>query len=302
MKILAFNDRVHTNVWRAGEWVRDAMRLMRIAAGVVALAATPLSAQSVLIAPTAIIIDANRPSTAITLVNTGTAPAEVSLSFTFGLPATDSVGNMHIKLDESPADSMPSAVDFVHAYPSRLVLPAGGRQVVRLVAAPQRKLEAKEYWARLIVTSRQGRPMAVGTSTDAPADAQVALDLEVRSVLAVFYRPAGLSTALDMSAPNTRVANGQIETRVRLQRGGNAAFVGSVSAVLRDSTGRVHGKKDIPLGVYYDLEPLITLGLASVPKGTYELELSARPERPDVPNGMLLPAKVVKQRTAVVVP
>jgi hypothetical protein len=209
---------------------------------------------------------------------------------------------MHIKLNETPVDSLPSAVDFVHAYPSRLVLPAGGRQVVRLVAAPQRKLEAREYWARLIVTSRQGRPIALATAADAPSDAQVALDLEVRSVLAVFYRPAGLTTALEMAAPKARIANGQIETRVLLSRAGNAAFVGSVSAVLRDSLGRVHGKKDVPLGVYYDLEPLITLGLASVPKGTYELELSARPERPDVPSGMLLPARVVKQRTTVVVP
>ncbi|BAH38065.1 MAG TPA: molecular chaperone [Gemmatimonas aurantiaca] len=299
--IRALNDRGHTNVWHAQEWIHETMRWVRIAAGVVALAATPLSAQSVLIAPTAIIIDANRPSTAITLVNTGTAPAEVSLTFTFGLPATDSAGNMHIKLDDAPADSLPSAVDFVHAYPARLVLPAGGRQVVRLVAAPQRKLEAREYWARLIVTSRQGRPLSLAAA-DAPSEAQVALDLEVRSVLAVFYRPAGVSTALDMAKPEARLANGQIETRVRLSRGGNAAFVGSVSAVLRDSVGRVYGKKDMPLGVYYDLEPLISLGLALVPKGTYELELSARAERPDVPDNMLLPAKVVKQRTIVVVP
>jgi len=296
------NVRDHTTGSRGRIELRRAMRLVGLAAGMVGSATTPLTAQSVLIAPTAIVIDAQRPSTAITLVNTGTAPAEVSLSFSFGLPSTDSAGNMQITLDETPPDSLPSAVGFVHAYPSRLVLPAGARQVVRLVAAPQRKLEAREYWARLIVTSRQGRQMMVGTASDAPSEAQVALDLEVRSVLGVFYRPAGLSTALQMGIPTTRLANGQLETRVRLDRGGNAAFVGSVSAVLRDSLGREQSRKDVPLGVYYALEPLITLDLDSVPKGTYELELSARAERPDVPKGQLLPARVVSQRTRVIVP
>ncbi|WP_337172784.1 hypothetical protein [Gemmatimonas aurantiaca] len=267
-------------------------------------AVSSLHAQSVLIAPTAIVIDAARPSAAITLVNTGTAPAEVALSFAFGLPATDSVGNMYLKLDENPADTLPSAVDFLHAYPSRLVLPAGGRQVVRLVAAPQRSLAAREYWARLVVTSRQGRPLLASPSstTGIVTEAQVALDLEVRSVLAVFYRPAGLSTALKIGVPSVRIANGQIESRARLSRVGNAAFVGSIAAVLRDRQGTIQSRLNLPLGVYNDIEPLIALPLGTLPRGTYELELSAHAERPDVPSTSLLPVQAVSRKVAVTVP
>lgn len=267
-------------------------------------AVSSLHAQSVLIAPTAIVIEAARPSAAITLVNTGTAPAEVVLSFAFGLPATDSTGNMYLKLDESPADTLPSAADFMHAYPARLVLPAGGRQVVRLVAAPRRSLAVREYWARLVVTSRQGRPLTAFTSSAAgiATEAQVALDLEVRSVLAVFYRPAGLSTALEIGVPSVRIANGQLESRARLSRVGNAAFVGSIAAVLRDSLGTIRSRKSLPLGVYNDIEPLIAFPLGTLPRGTYELEFSAHAERPDVPSASLLPARVTSRKVTVTVP
>lgn len=281
------------------------------ALGALGLAPRAVVAQAVLIAPTAVVIHAKSPSAALTLVNTGDRAAEVSISTSFGVPVTDSVGQMHLALDSMPSDTVPSATSFVHIYPSRFVLAPGERRVVRVVAAPTTSITDREYWARLVVTSRVAKSPPAITDTsrmrgDGTGDAhdtpQVALDLEVRSILAVFYRPAGVTTSVVMDPIRTRLIDGAIESRVALTREGTAAFVGSVHAILRDSGGVVRASTQLPLGVYYVLDPALRLTIGTIPSGTYQLELVAMTKRPDVPTVSLISGLTVRRFTTVIIP
>ena len=159
-------------------------------------------------------IDDRTRTSAITLVNNGTAPAEVTLGTAFGIPVSDSAGAMRLATFASVDDSMPSAAEFVHAYPAQFVLLPGGRRIVRLIATPPAGTQDGEYWARLVVTTRAARtrPADADDGADVGA-AHVGIDLEIRSLLPIFYRqghsqPALRSTVFARRSTATRFAYG----------------------------------------------------------------------------------------------
>ncbi len=264
-----------------------------------------LAAQGVLVAPTALVLTEARRSATVTLVNTSTTTSDVSLSLAFGYPETDSLGQMHLVLQDRPADSMPSAVSLLSVYPSRVRLPPGATRVIRVVAnadLPTRH----EHWARLVVTSRGvGAGVSHAAATHDTANdpsPSVALALEVRSILGVFYRPADASTALDASEPNVQLRDGQLHARITLMRRGSAAYVGTLRAVLRNDRGVAVQEAQVPLGVYYTLSPRVTFDLSRLPAGAYNVAWQAISERPDVPRALLTPGAPVTTNVPVRIP
>jgi hypothetical protein len=87
--------------------------------------------------------------------------------------------------------------------------------------------------------------------------------------------------------------------RVALTRQGNAAFVGSIKAQLRDAQGSVRAEQLLPLGVYYTLEPRFAVPVAGLPAGRYELAVEALSSRPDLPSNLLLSTVPVRASVEV---
>jgi hypothetical protein len=90
--------------------------------------------------------------------------------------------------------------------------------------------------------------------------------------------------------------------RTLLTRQGDAAFVGSLKAVLRDPAGKVRAQSQLPLGVYYALEPRFTLPVAGLPAGSYQLSVEAVSSRPDLAADLLLPTVPVQRSVPVMLP
>ena len=264
---------------------RPALHLTISLASVV-LAATlgvaPVAAQSVLVAPNVIVIDGRTRTTAITLVNNGAAPAEVTLGTSFGYPVSDSAGIMRLQTFTDIGDSLPSAAGFVHAYPSQFLLAPGARRVVRLLATPPASTADGEYWARLVVTTRAARLARNQADDGSEGDARVGLDLEIRSLLPLFYRQGAVSTGVAIDSLRASADADSVRVRVPMTRQGNAAFVGSVRAILRDANGAVVSTSLLPLGVYYGLDPQVALSRKGLRAGLYDLEVEATSRRPDV--------------------
>jgi len=273
-----------------------------------AAVASELQAQAVMIAPNAVIIDGKTGTGAITLVNSGDRAAEISISTLYGYPVTDSAGRMTLRTFDVVDDTTPSAASWLRAFPERLMLAPGARRTVRLLAQAPQGLPDREYWARLVVSSRPRSPTATGVAgpdtlgVPAAGDVRVGLTLEVRSVLGVFYRRGPVATGLVLDSARATVEADSIVARVRMVRTGNAAFVGSLRGVVRDSAGIVRATAALPLGVYYTLEPRLTIARSGLPSGRYSLELDAISARPDVAAGSLLPISPARTTTTVTIP
>lgn len=270
------------------------MRRVLLAIGLTAAVLVPsnVRAQAIVVAPTALVIQGATRSGALTLINAGDVAAELTLSTTFGYPATDSAGRMFLQTFDVVDDSLPSAESWLKIYPRQLRLAPGERRTVRVLASPPAGVRDGEYWARLVVASRAAE---TAPDTTAATSVRIGLALEVRQVIGVFVRQGHVATNVTVDAPSVAIVGDSLVARVPLVRGGNAAFVGSLRATLVNPAGIVYGQAVLPLGVYYGLTPRVSLPLAGVPSGRMSLRLEAMSERPDVPPGALLKARTARR-------
>ena len=263
---------------------------------------SPAVAQGVLVAPHAVVIDHRTRSGSINLYNPGDTPAEVTLSTFFGYPVTDSAGDFELRTVERPDSAMPSAAGWIEAFPKRMLLGPKERQTVRLLARPPARLTDGEYWARLVVAAKGGTVPVGGVDT--ASGISVGLNLEVRTVLPLQYRKGAVSTSVRLSGLAGAVEGDSLAVRMRLERTGTAAFIGTVRGSLTDSTGAAVATFSSPVAVYYDMQPRLTAPLPGgrLPPGRYLVRAEVAAEREDLAPETILPARPVRDSTEVRLP
>jgi len=262
----------------------------------------PLLAQGVLVAPHAIIIDHRTRSGSLSLYNPGTEPSEVTLSTFYGYPVTDSTGEFVLRTPETPDSIAQSAAGWIEAFPKRMVLAPKERQTVRLLARPPATLADGEYWARVVVSAKGGTVPVSGVADS--SGVSVGLSLEVRTVLPLQYRKGRVTTGVQLNDVVATVEGDSLALRPHLVRTGNGAYLGTVRAVLRDSSGKTLASLSSPLAVYYDMTPRLTapLPVAGLPAGTYQVQIEAAAERPDIAPELVLASPPVRSSLAVRLP
>ena len=257
------------------------------------IAAAPLLGNAVLVAPHAIFIDHRTRTAQVTLANPGAEPEEVDLAFAFGFPATDSAGQPYVRLFDEPADSFPSAAGWIRAFPRRVRLEPGQRQVVRLLATPPADLADGEYWTRLIVTSKRGQEVAVTDTT-----MRAGLTLELRTIVSLTYRKGDVRTGVAIDAFDARVVGDSLVARLAVHREGNGAYLGVARFAVMGREAAMH-EWAVPIAVYYDMDRRFAFPLTDVPPGSYELRFDLTTEREDIPLEHVLPAPPITRRQQI---
>jgi hypothetical protein len=132
----------------------------------------------------------------------------------------------------------------------------------------------------------------------------VGLNLEVRTVLPLQYRKGAVATSVRLSRLAAAVDGDSLAVRMRLDRMGTAAFIGTVRGALADSAGRTLTTFTSPLAVYYDVEPRLTTALPAgqLPPGRYRLRVEITAERADLAPEVLLPSRPVRDSIEVRLP
>jgi len=284
------------------------MRTLAVAV-TLALGTASLAAQGVMVAPHAVFIDHRVRSGSVLLYNPGTEPVEVAISTVFGYPTTDSTGR--IMLDTLMRDSTASALGWVQAFPRRLTVGPRERQTVRLLARPPAGLPDGEYWLRLVIAAQAGRVPITGVADTTAI--QVGLTLEVRTIIGVNYRKGPVSTGVTLSQVTAQIVGDSLITRSKLERRGNAAFIGMIRETLVDSTGAVHAQRvgdsvvstfASPIGVYFAMQPRLASAIPQpgLPRGRYWLRYEVVAEREDLDPTVVLKTPAVRDSVRLVVP
>ena len=264
------------------------------------LGAASLQAQGVMVAPHAVYIDHRVRSGSVLLYNPGTEPVEVTISTLFGYPTTNEKGEIVLRTVDAPDSTLPSALAWIQAFPRRLTVAPLERQTVRLLARPPAGLADGEYWVRLVIAAKAGQIPIVGVSDTTAI--QVGLTLEVRTIIGIAYRKGPVNTRLVLSNVRAQLLGDTLVTWSRLERRGNAAFVGTVRGTLVDSTGATRASFAMPLGVYFTMEPRIANVIGKLPKGRYWLRYEVAAEREDLDPSVVLKAPAVRDSVQLVVP
>jgi P pilus assembly chaperone PapD len=246
-------------------------------------AALPLfstAARAVTVSPTALSLSARNPSALLTLINTSGRAEEIEIAFGFGYPTSDSTGTLAVSITDSAATGEPSAVDWLRAFPRRLVLQPGQRQVVRVTVVAPAALANGEYWGRVLVKSRGGEPPIEQTR----GQVHMQLSLETTFATAVFFQKGVMQTGV-AAMPAARRTRDGVQVTVDLRREGNAVFLGRVRAELRDAAGRKLAETEDVVAVYHDLRRRFLLRSDTpLPDGPLEVRYLVDTDRPDLPS------------------
>ena len=188
---------------RVSHWLR---RLLAVGV-VAALVSAPvqhIDAQAILVAPQSVVLSNRDRTGTVELYNPSDRAAEVSIRTVFGHPTTTPDGDLTLAIVEQPDSTQPSAAGFVDAFPRRLVLQPNQRQTIRLLARPPVGLPDGEYWARLVISSKDAANAAAPARDT--AGVTVGLTLEVRTIIALNFRNGVQQTGVhlgDLSASTT---------------------------------------------------------------------------------------------------
>lgn len=260
--------------------------------------AAPLAAQGVVVAPHAVYMDHRTRSGSITLYNPNAEPAEVTISSFFGYPVTDSAGAFMLAQPDSVTAAMPSATAWIDAFPKRVTIPPLQRQTIRLLARPPQGLADGEYWSRVIISAKGGSLPVQGI--DSASNITIGLELEMRTIIPLLYRKGAVKTALNVSDIRTAKVGDSVEVRTRLERSGNAAWVGMARGTLADASGKSVASFERPVAIYYDADPAFRM--VAPPAGSYSLRLEFVGERSDIAPELLLKSPPVRDTVEVALP
>jgi hypothetical protein len=261
--------------------------------------ATVLHAQSVTVAPPVVVIDHRTRGGSIDLYNPSAVPIEVSISLLYGFPVSDSLGNVDLRTMEQPPASEPSAAGWIDAYPRRATVLPGQKQTVRFLARPPADLADREYWSRIVVSSKAA---AIALATPDTTKITASLNVEIRTITTLLYRKGTVSSTITTSNLRTELHGDSMVTRVKLEPHGNAAWLGTLTGKFVGADGKTAAEFERPMGVYHGVDPSFVLPLDSVPPGKYRLRVELKSERRDVPRSTLLQSSVVRDSIEVAVP
>ena len=242
----------------------------------------------VLVAPTVVFLSDDARTGRMTLQNLGDKPEEVSVFFSFGLPVGDSLGDVSVRLQDSAVTDPKACLEWVRAFPRRLILPAGGSQVVRFVANPPRDLPDGEYWARVVVKSQAADPNIPKSSGEDQITTR--LNMVMQTAIMLKYRHGDVFCSLELDRATASYGENQVQVLVDVKNVGNASYLGLLNCRVVDAEGREVASKSIQMAVYRELMRRIEV---PIPEGNFMRPFSVQLEitgkgRTDIPASDML--------------
>jgi hypothetical protein len=259
-----------------------------------------VSAQAILVAPQGVVLSSRERTGTVELYNPSERAAEVSIRAVYGHPTTTPEGDLTLELIEQPPASEPSAAGFIEAFPRRLVLQPNQRQTVRLLARPPAGLPEGEYWARMIISSKDAEQSAAGGADSSTVS--VGLTLEVRTIIAVNFRNGAQRTGVSIGALSATTTTDSLVLRAPMQRTGTAAWIGLTTVKLLNPEGAIVATQSLQTAVYQSITPRFAFDRRTLPPGRYRISVDLNTDRPDVTQTTLLRAPPQHAETTITIP
>jgi P pilus assembly chaperone PapD len=254
--------------------------------------------QGVTVAPTVVVLDHRARGGSVDLFNPAPTPVEVAISLLYGIPVTDEAGDVSLHTDTLPPASEPAA-RWIDVYPRRVTILPGQRQTIRFLARPPADLPDREYWMRIVVSSK-GAPLELNQPDSTGVAAT--LNVEIRTVTTLLYRKGSPTAALTIETLHPTVFADSLVVRAKLTPSGTAAWLGTASGTLVSPDGKVVGAFERPMGIYRSIEPRFVVQTDSLPPGTYKLRFEVRGQRSDLPRSTILPFTTHRDSVDVIIP
>jgi P pilus assembly chaperone PapD len=247
----------------------------------------------VIISPYIVYMDEQNKFGSMIVQNESFEPYEISVSFIFGYPISDSLGNRTMKYEQNPSDEMPSINNWVKAFPKKFVLKPKERQTIRLMLKPPAGLEDGTYWTRIVTSST---PVESGIDTSSTG-VSAKLKFVLNQVTTAIYRKNNADTDLTIGDPELYLdSTNTYQLLYPLNRERNSPFFGYLNFRIFNEKGELLKEEKDYLSIYFDLVRNYVLQTESFPSGLYRAELEIEfNEKEDIPESkMIAKSNVIK--------
>lgn len=245
------------------------------------------------LAPSFVFIDSNNGVGNLFVSNSSDKNYEVTVSFAFGYPGSDAEGNLVMNYADSTASKRYSLDQMVRAFPRSFILKRGEQRTVRVQVIPAQQRKEGFYFTRMKVLAK---PQTADVAQNVTEGIGTKINFNFEQVTAVFYHKGKVSTGVNVKNVDVQQKEGRLELRPRLERTGNAPFLGSMFARLKDANGKVVAETQSTTTVYFEEIRRMDLMLDKVPSGIYTLEFSLETRRNDMaPDDLVQAPRIVKE-------
>jgi P pilus assembly chaperone PapD len=213
----------------------------------------------ILVAPTVVVLTDKNRTARLDINNPGSTPQEVTVGFAWGLPESDSVGNVRVILQDSNITDTKSAIEWIKAFPRQMVIPPNGTQVIRFVATPPKGLADGEYWGRVVVRSKEGQKEIPTATTDGGITTK--LNMIMQTAIMIKYRTGSLSSEVEVTGTTAQKTDSTVCVTIDLASKGNVSYVGVMTCRLLDASKKEISRAQTDLAVYRELRRRVELPL-----------------------------------------
>jgi hypothetical protein len=224
---------------------------------------------------------------------------ELDISFVFGYPITDSLGNATMQYYDKPDSSLPSITNWIRAFPRKFVLNPKQRQVVRMTVKPPTDISAGTYWTR-IVTSAVPQSPPVDTLS---AGVRAQIKFVLNQITTFLYRVEPTTIGTEVQNIYSEKDSNNINIYARLVRTGNSPFFGKVTAFVRDVDGNLIAEEEQSLANYFELVKRFQFPLNKFKSGLYQAEIIiSSNEKEEFPESTLTPISPISKLLTFSIP
>lgn len=248
------------------------------------------------LAPSFVFINKNSGVGNLYVSNNSQKAYEVTVNFAFGYPDSDMDGNLVMNYNDSTAYNQYALDKTIRAFPRSFILKGGEQRTVRIQVVPGQARKDGFYFTRMKVLAKPQTAEVTQTVTEGVG---TKINFNFEQITAVFFQKGKVNTGLTIKNLDIQQKEGSLQLRPQLERNGNAPFIGSMFAKLKDAQGKIVAETQSTTTVYFTETRRMDLKLDQVVPGNYTLELSFETKRNDMMSEDLVQAPRIVQETKV---
>ncbi len=250
------------------------------------------------LAPSFVFLDKNSGVGNLFVSNNSEKAFEVTVNFAFGYPGSNADGGLVMNFGDTTAYNHYALDKMIRAFPRSFTLKGKEQRTVRIQVIPGQRRSEGFYFTRMKVLAK---PQTAEVTQAVTEGIGTKISFNFEQITAVFYYKGKVSTGVNVKNLDVRQNGSMLELRPTLERTGNAPFLGSMFAKLKDTQGKVVAETQSITTVYFTEIRRMDMKLDKVTPGSYTLELSFETRRNDMQSDDLVQAPRIVQETKVVI-
>lgn len=208
--------------------------------------------------------------------NKSQQPQQVTISYRFGYPTSDSLGNVYMQYKDSLNAQKYSCAKWIKSYPSKFILPPGQRQTIRMLISPPSNLKNGVYWTRLVTNSKPEVSFPDTSKNGVVTHIVFAID----HITSIMFRNGNVNAKTQIKSIDVRKdSTGDMEFLANLHRIGNAPFLGNAVLQIYNGSKKLVKTFNDPVAVYFNLTKRFAIDPKDFSSGTYTAKLTLNSNR-----------------------